>query len=422
MIALNPFTDEFTSLSFIINEDNFEDISIEDSAIDKFYYFKNKQKGLIKHFILKKGSRAQKSCDVTLIKQDSGKFTPRFNFYIWDITKKSKKEFERKELNQNFIKSNISLNDCYQEFLALLDFLKSFENIEIGDTSFKVVDKNKFILNFKTQEEVQKIKDLSQIFLEGDISEEDVIKALSDNRKKNLEEFRTLLQDTSYWNIYFENNKADIKGTGEEAVWHHFLKSNDWIIGLNVDIRFIKEFVDEVNTGIPDTTGKGSPNTDQIGWSDYTTLIEFKTPNTDIFTKPKKSTSRANTWSFSDSFIDGISQCLAQKFDWDKTHKTKDLLNNSQKIIDQNKTRTVDPKSIFIIGSKSREFSENSTNTNIITKRDTFERFRRNNRNVEIITFDELYERAYFIVYNEKTLDLDKITDNSIINPKYLPS
>jgi len=407
MTNLNPFSDEFTKSSFIINEDNFEDISIEDSKIDRFYYFKNNKKGLIKHFILKKKFQTQKSCDVTLIKKESGNFTPRFNFYIWDITKKSKKQFTRKDINQNFIKSNIDLDDCYEELLALLDFLKSFESIEIGNTSFKVVDKNKFILDFKTQEEAQKIKDLSNIFLEGNISEEDVIKAFQDNRKKTLKEFKTLLEEPEYWSTYLENKKADIKGAGEEAVWHHFLKSNNWILGLNIDIRFIREFVNEVNTGIPDTTGKGSPKTDQIGWSDYTTLIEFKTPNTDIFTTIKRlTTARTNTWSFSDYFIDGVSQCLAQKFDWDKSHKCKDLVSNNHEVIDQRKTRTVDPKSIFIIGSKFREFSEHLTNPDIITKRDTFERFRRNNRNVEIITFDELYERAYFIVYNEKPLNL----------------
>lgn len=420
MSILNPFSDDFKKSSFIINEDVFENIIIEKSDIDKFHYFKHQSKGLIKHFILKNGVQRQKSCDVTLIKKEDGMFTPRFNFYIWNTTKKTKEEFDRGEINKSFIKSNINLDDCYQEFLTLLDFLRSFDGIEIGDTAFQVVDKNAFFLNFKTQEEAQKIKDLSRIISEGNISEENIKKSLLDNRKQVLEEFKILLEYKNYWNTYYENNKKDIKGVGEEAVWHHFLKKYDWILGLNVDIRFIREFVDEANAGIPDTTGKGSPKTDQIGWSDYTTLIEFKTPNTHIFTEKKSETARANTWSFSSSFIDGVSQCLAQKTDWEKSHKSKDLINKKEEIIDQTKTRTVDPKSIFLIGSKFREISEISLNPEIITKRDTFERFRRNNRNVEIITFDELYERAYFVVYNKKSHNLE-IKDEAEVKLENIP-
>ncbi len=419
MSNLNPFSDDFKKSSFTINEDVFENIIIENSVIDKFYYFKHQSKGLIKHFILKKGVQCQKSCDVALIKKENGMLTPRFNFYIWNTTKKVKEEFDRGEINKSFIKSNISLDDCYQEFLTLLDFFGSFNGVEIGDTAFQVVDKNAFLHNFKTQEEAQKIKDLSQILSEGNISEEDIKKALLDNRKQVLEEFKRLLEDKNYWNTYHDKNK-DIKGTGEEAVWHYFLKKYDWILGLNVDIRFIREFIDEADAGIPNTIGKGNPEADQIGWSDYTTLIEFKTSNTNIFTEKKKNTSRANTWSFSSYFIDGVSQCLAQKTDWEKCHRSKDLISGKEEIIDQNKIRTVDPKSIFLIGSKFREISEISLNPEIITKRDTFERFRRNNRNVEIITFDELYERAYFVVYNKKPLDLE-IKDKLEVKLEDLP-
>jgi hypothetical protein len=35
-------------------------------------------------------------------------------------------------------------------------------------------------------------------------------------------------------------------------------------------------------------------------------------------------------------------------------------------------------------------------------KEKTLELFRRDSRNVELVTYDELYERARFIVHNEK--------------------
>ena len=53
------------------------------------------------------------------------------------------------------------------------------------------------------------------------------------------------------------------------------------------------------------------------------------------------------------------------------------------------------------MGNKQKELNLNNIQTENIIKRDTLERFKRNNRNVEILSFDELYERAYFIVYNK---------------------
>lgn len=50
-----------------------------------------------------------------------------------------------------------------------------------------------------------------------------------------------------------------------------------------------------------------------LGYSDYTVLIELKTLDTDMFTAEKTSNARANTWSFTPEFIEGFSQCLAQK-------------------------------------------------------------------------------------------------------------
>lgn len=32
---------------------------------------------------------------------------------------------------------------------------------------------------------------------------------------------------------------------GEEYILHHFLKQNDWILGLNIDAKFVMELFDE---------------------------------------------------------------------------------------------------------------------------------------------------------------------------------
>ena len=158
---------------------------------------------------------------------------------------------------------------------------------------------------------------------------------------------------------------------------------------------------DEQKIGIENSKGGGSPKTDLLGISDYTTLIELKHSETNIFKDTKTSKSRANTWDFTSDFIEGISQCLGQKFALDKNYTNKKFLNEKAELIDKSKTLTIDPKTIFIIGTRKREFPHDNLNEHYI-KSETFELFRRNNRNVEIITFDELFERAYHIVFSEK--------------------
>ena len=64
-----------------------------------------------------------------------------------------------------------------------------------------------------------------------------------------------------------------------------------------------------------------------------------------------------------------------------------------------------------------------NTEAENIMKRDTLERFKRNNRNVEIISYDELYERAYFIIYGEKALllNFDNQVNDKEINIEDIP-
>jgi hypothetical protein len=278
---------------------------------------------------------------------------------------------------------------------------------QYAPNSFRVVNRNglslrvdisDYIAVFKSKTELEQVKELSKMIQESGLSDETIRKSLSDKRKDSLIIFQSLLNETSAITEYKE--KFSIRELGEECVWHHFLKNNPWILGLSVDIRFIRDFYPETNSGISNTDGKGSPEVDMTGIRDYTVLIELKTSETLIFTEKKRSSSRANTWSFSDDFIDGVSQCLGQKFDWDKGHKSKDLTDpKNGTVLSQDKIRTVDPKTIFIIGNKEKEIPEDRNSAHNFLKRDTFERFRRNNRNIEIVTFDELYERAYFIVH-----------------------
>lgn len=170
-------------------------------------------------------------------------------------------------------------------------------------------------------------------------------------------------------------------------------------------MRFIEDILDEQSVGITNTQKQGDSHPDFLGYNDYTVLIEIKTSDTNFFTSQKTVHARANTWSFTPEFIEGVSQCLSQKCDWSEYSNIKEIVkimeNGERLILDESEVRTIDPPSIFIIGNKKKELPKKSKNVDIILKRDTLERFTRNNKNITILSFDELYDRAYYIVHGK---------------------
>ena len=127
-----------------------------------------------------------------------------------------------------------------------------------------------------------------------------------------------------------------------------------------------------------------------LGCNKFTVLVELKRPDTDLF----KNKNRSNSWSLSNELIDAFSQILEQKASWQiqAESNANNNYNDNGEIIKQ---KTIDPKTILIIGNSSQYSGETKE---LQIKAKSFELFRRDSRNVEIITFDELFERAKFIV------------------------
>lgn len=350
-------------------------------------------------FQLLKKPRVSYFCNLTFFRSKiTDKYTPRPKFF------KTTKNGDIKETTKQKVIVELDGSEVADNFWKMISFLQQFKHlVDIGDfdKSFKVVNTDAYVIEFTNKKDTEKLKALQKLFKNTDFSENDIEAILKDDRKKNLNAYDKLLNNDELWKTYQEKYKAEMKGNGAEAVWHHFLQKHHWLLGLNADLKFIRDLIPEADLGTKNTSGSGSPKTDILGISDFTTLIELKTPNTKIFTKTKATTARANTWSFSSGFIDGISQCLAQKTAWEKTEKS--IIQDDNTALDQNRFRTVDPKVIFIIGNKKLEIPETSRDMDILAKRDTFERFRRNNRNIDIITYDELYERADYIVNGRNT-------------------
>lgn len=330
------------------------------------------------------------------------------SFYESSNTKRyiCRLKFERQDLQGNTKISNkviidLTKSEISSKFWELISFLSSYQDlVDTGDfqKSYQVISKDSYFLEFDDKEEKEKIQDLKELVGKSDLTYNQFKEIAFELRKSDLKVFFDLLKSDEERRKYSEKNS--IQG-GEEYVWQHFLKGNDWILGLNTDIRFISDLLAEKKGGSENADGKGSPRVDIIGLTEFVTLIELKQSSESIF--KKNNSKRTGKWDFTSGFIEGISQCLGQKSEFDSSHKFKEIDNDEGETID---FYNVDVPSILIIGNKKNEFPIDKKQSINIIKVKTLERFRRNSRNINILTYDELFERAYNIVYSKK-LDIN---------------
>lgn len=357
-------------------------------------------------FILTKNSRSKTICDITFYKSsNTDKYIPRLTFKRLFL---DGKEQESKSSNKVII--SFSESDSAQKLWDLIAFLSSYKDlVDIGEfeSVYKVVPKESYIIEFKNKGEKEKIEELKELISIANLSYSDIKILTFHERKSNLKAFFYLLKNKEIGDGKDSHTHYREKygiGNGEEYIWHHFLKNHDWILGLNADLKFIMDFLDEQKVGASNSKGGGDPQADLLGISEFTVLVELKHTNTPIF-KNKKSKGRANTWDFTSDFIEGISQCLGQKFELEKSFDSKDFLKEDGSVLNKSQIQNIDPKSILLIGNKKEQFPTNKLDNINLIKTETLERFRRNNRNIDVLTYDELFERAYHIVYSRK---LDK--------------
>ena len=290
-------------------------------------------------------------------------------------------------------------------FWKVVQFLQGFkELVDLGDfhSKYQAVSFDSYLIEFKTKLQTDKIRELVSLADNANLTNDDIKELIQSQRKNKIHWFYALLKNLSnkeqknVFTSYREKHK--IIDVGEEAIWHHFLKNNEWIIGLNVDLKFIRDLLSEQKVGFENSKGAGSPKVDILGISYFTSIVELKTSKTKIFKAEKTNKSRANTWDFSNDFIEAYSQILAQRT---SLNEKKEILNEDGVIIDTQINRILDPKAILLIGNRNDEFPHVRSSENNI-KTDCFERLRRDTRNIEILTFDELFERAYHIVFTKK--------------------
>ena len=307
----------------------------------------------------------------------TGKFIPRPTFY-----KKNNDDTLRETKNSKVI-VEVDEGDLPIKFWEMIKFLSGYKDlIELGEfeDKYQVISKNQLIDTLNSYDTDEQLQTIQEFIQDKDLSYQQLERLLDTSKEKSLETFKALLEDDD---------------TSEDD-WQSFFETNTWIFaGISLRLFFQRDIIPQANIGTPDTSGHGSPISDFVCIDKYTTLVELKKHTTPIFTNARRSTARTNTWSFSSDFIDGISQCLAQKQDLIENYSSKEFVTSDGRIIQAD---VQDSKVVFIIGNYSKEIPNPNGNINDKIKSDTFERYRRDCRNVEIITYDELYERACYIV------------------------
>lgn len=393
-ISNNPFSNLFD----ISSKDPGNLVIKESTNKDNCYIYEGAD--IVGGFILINKPSVKTILKVTFHKASAdNRYLPRLEF---------RKEDSNGELKQSRGKDVIvSFKDGEdaRAFWKTIQFLEGFkELVDLGDfrSKYKAVSFDSYLVDFKSKGQAEKVKELSSLSEHIKLNKQEIKDLLFPQRRNAIHWFYALLKDlqndagTKAFESY--KNKHAITERGEEAVWHHFLKSQDWIIGLNVDLQFIRDLLTKQKVGNPNSKGVGSPEIDLLGISYFTTLVELKTSKTKVFNPSKTSKSRANTWDFSADFIEAYSQVLSQRTE---LLMGKDFVDDNGEILDSKIHRILDPKAILVIGNRNDEFPHIRSMEKDI-KSDCFERIRRDNRNVEIITFDELFERAFHMVYQEK--------------------
>lgn len=312
----------------------------------------------------------------------------------------------------SFSKFNFAQLELFLKFIKDLDLSTISERrLQLSDNSIDILDeetKKRISTLLQGNEGAEIIQEL----LDNDIiTSQDIIN--TGYRKKQLQIFEKLLNVEGYLNQYkkeesvnklicdFEGkSKKTIKENSKnEIAWQHFFDKNPWIFGYGLDYRFQNILQKEFSASDTDGAGREQVNADfLIGDNHFTTFVELKTPDTELFVNTESGKNRSGSWCLSSNLFLAVSQILEQKASGQIKLEKEPYNDKEEKIVQKG----YDSRCVLIIGNLEKELQScnNSAKTKEIKKK-TFELFRRDSRNVEILTFDELYNRAVHICYKK---------------------
>jgi len=181
--------------------------------------------------------------------------------------------------------------------------------------------------------------------------------------------------------------RLNLKQQMREGYWQDYFERNTWIFGYGLNYKILKPITPQAHVGGTDIKGRGARIPDFLQMTEatvkFTVLVEIKRPDARLF---ERTAYRAGVEMLGKDLVGGTSQLQADCRQWEMQGSRTE---ENRERIPQN-THTIQPKGILVIGHLDQ--------LDGLSKRTTFELYRRNITNPEIITFDELYARASYIV------------------------
>lgn len=403
--SISAFLRDFSASDFVIGRDKFENLQINQvEQIEKFHYFKDTSKPLtryVKRFILKQGKLSAKVCIITLIQNEKGKFEPRFDFQIINLTKKAVETLTEPvaAAEERLVKAHVNLDDCHEAFSQLLSFLGDCADIELSEGQYSVVTSDQKKLLDKAIKGAVK-DDVMQAIAEKfghSITEQDI--NVITKRKSALGRFKALLKDPAYFTKYQEWLKEKGKSHRREDVWQHFFEHNTWIFGYGLQLVACETLDDRkletivVGPDIFDGAGKRIDG-----------LLKTKGAiNRSLFTEIKlHDAALLETYDRSAVWVPGkeLRGAVAQI---QKTlHKVNlKVSQNFHAVKDKDGNPTgesvafVKPRGLVLVGMLDQFSTPTGINDEMFA---SFELYRQQITGIEVLTYDELYERARFII------------------------
>jgi hypothetical protein len=385
---------------FDVATGTFADLEIR-SADDRFcYFYDTKARRLIKSFVLWSGAQVDTMCDVFLIKKGS-KYTPRLNFWKKDKTKSKPDTLTEDELVTEgrtiLVKARVDVSDCRENFWKLIEFLQTYEDVELPSHKFRVAGGEAAeLITALEGHDKPAVLGAVRTYLGGQITEQDV-KMLLD-RRAALECFAKLLKDPQF----FSSEKIRLGKKGE-AIWQDFFERNAWIFGYGLTLVACEGFsntkLEQITTGSNVFTGGGKRNDAVMrtkGFIQTLLFTEIKKHDTDLLeAEPYR---KPDVYQVSAELSGAVSQ--VQKTSHKAIKQLEDLHRQHNPGGEfQFEIATIRPRQVIVIGNLNELFKNGHIN---VEKMTSFELYRRSHQGIEIITFDELYERAKFIVESQE--------------------
>lgn len=189
----------------------------------------------------------------------------------------------------------------FAQLELFLNFIHDIDLSTVSDRRLKLADNSLDILDEETKKKVSTLlqgsegAELIQQLLDNDIiTSQDIVN--TGYRKNQLKIFNRLLNENGYLQLYKKEENAISENSKDEIAWQHFFNKNPWIFGYGLDYRYQNILQKEFSASGNDAAGKGQVNADfLIGDNYFTTFVELKTPDTELFVNTSSGQNRSGS-------------------------------------------------------------------------------------------------------------------------------